>query len=905
MLAMEVHSTQKRDILDRVKTRKANANINAGTWGSHTIDAAELSDEVKDMGKGLRFSGLSDVRDVSGTSIGEEFRAALNNLGLKVQGDPTFKGTLGTFKVMDGSRETTISIPFAAQDAASESWISKKGDAEFITHLRTTPTLNKDGKLVHTVTGHNEALLDMLRSPEKIAHQAMSDKDMLKDLGRLTNGKMKDIEVLKRAIHDGAATTVLANVSQSQLLKRALKTDWLAKQNWVTATADLHKAAQSGHVAVNQYAMGLLDKQMPGARSSAIGVDAASQDLDSIKYKGATYSTMYSYPQEIAEELKAGNASRIQLPYKGKMITSANLHEVDNVTTRNQFRKILEGGLGFTLASTQTSEYTMEIRESGIIKQTEGAKSQKGLLYLDENIGARSINGVKTENLAKFRHTPTILDREMLKDVPRTGHEKAMSGIFKGEKKGVMNMFGLINPVGKEEYLGIAEEIYSGMKAFQPVQWSVSKLANGGLEDRSMVSIDYVDKAGKRIQTEKRLSEIFTDKVLRDELIESRKMNIKIGRNNILGLNTSGGEVWNNESLSSILGKDGQNVYSKGEALHMNKNDFLHTLRDNASMVTLANGKTVPRDPNAPMKFYGQIEGQTTKAAFLQSKGRGVIFGRIENEAKGLAHAAGIVPNIEMYAHKDMFAKILPQTANGQSFIQKGSPEMLQFMQESLAGHLMAYNNEAVSLKGDIASRFNKYLGKSPGTKSVNLTKELLKGDMQWSQSLGSKEALGAQIADTAAVLGAMKEHTFKAGGALKLDDTLDLKIGASQMADAWNRATSSGAEDIFTKLHNGEAVSKEAARAHAWGMVSGIVPQEIGAMTQGTGFNTMKIGFKDTHFFLDKTGILEEFAYQNTTNSTKMMSEIDLMAKSLGGDEQFKPALKAYEEHIGEKIKR
>jgi hypothetical protein len=86
--------------------------------------------------------------------------------------------------------------------------------------------------------------------------------------------------------------------------------------------------------------------------------------------------------------------------------------------------------------------------------------------------------------------------------------------------------------------------------------------------------------------------------------------------------------------------------------------------------------------------------------------------------------------------------------------------------------------------------------------------------------------------------------------------------------------------------------------------MISGVAPQEIMPMTQGTGFNTMNIGFRDLHYFLDKPGILEEFAYQNTSNSTKISAEMSLMAKSMSGDEGFNSALKAHEARIGQKIK-
>lgn len=899
MLAMERHSSERTDILTRNRDRITNDLISSTTWKKVGINHTELSESISSLGSKFRFNDLSQVTDAAGQSIGGKFTEALNKLGLEVQGTPTFKGTTGVFKVMENGRVREIEIPFAAHDVKTSAWIAKNGDAEYVAHLRADPSVHESGKgLKLHVRTHNESLLEMLQDPERIANQARSDRGFIRDFEQLSSGKIKDINKIKQIVNATSTSAILSNMSMSRLVQRSLQTDWLTDKNWVVATSDSQKAFQSGYVKIDQAGLRKLNSQLPGASSNVISAFAANQDPDKmLQYSGETSKAIFGFPQDLLDD-----PSRLTFSYGGTTITKSNVHTIDNEIIRRQYSDAFNGGLAFTLGQAQTSEYTMAIRNGSTARQVEREKSEKGLLYLNEKVGTKSINGVKASSLDNFRFTPTVMNRDIADGTNLAGYEKSVRDIFKGPKKGVVNLFGMLNPMGAEEYVSIEESIYKDMKAFQPVQWSVAKLADKGLDDKSAIEIEVWENNQKTELKNKRLTEIFEDKVLRDRLLKSDKMSIKIGKNNILGLTETGGEIWNNESANTVIGRGGQNLLKRSADLHINKNDYERMMADNADFQMMADGSLQARDANAPIKFYGQIEGKMTKAAVLNQRARGVVYGHIEDEAKQVARAAGIKAGLEWMPHIDIYKKILPQFNGKNTVMQKGSPEMLQFLQESIMGHLMAFNEDHVVLKDDMAARFNKYLGKVPKTTPINLTAEVVKG-MSWNQNIKDEAAFGEQLYDTAALLGAMKEHTYNGSGQLIIDKKFNKEEGAKGLASAWDRATSDTAKDLFNTAHSGGTVDPRLARGHAWNIVSGIMPQEIMAMTQGTGFNTMNIGFRDLHHFLDKNGILEEFAYQNTSNSTKITAEMRLMNMSLGGDEQFGKALKAYEQRIGAKI--
>jgi hypothetical protein len=837
------------------------------------------------------YSDLNEVVDASGNKIGLKFQEAL--AGMYGQAELLgFDGTIAKFNV--GSK-SPLEVPFAKLNKATGTWmVNDKGTMRASSILSDMTYTNE--KLGFTLMDYNTNLLTAFSDPNKrltYMNPNVAGKDII-EAKKLGNSQArKEMHMVNMASQKLFLDTQSASDSQRVL-------SGIKNQAEFTYINDTHHQRMIGSTVRVNYASRVAVAQNPGME----GVDAlhiTSRAMGKDPMYGGGVGAYFHAPSLIRKD--------------PTMLSVANMNGVmgfdeamqDAGSWASGFLKHAESSFGMTGSSSQIADGMFTIRPSVSTLAAERQKAQKGIFYAmkdkaikDMNLPLVTRSGVSQDAVNKLRFMPSAVDFNITPYgndgfVPQQGFAGALAEVYGVEgspKKGMLNMLTFLDTTVPDESMTINKSIFGNMNTVRPVTYNelsgvLDLKKTKGLDSRALATFKYYNK-GKEITKRLPLGALVGDRKRNEYLryvMSQQGARIDIPKGTYLGVKDPGALLTGSNALETYQ-LSPERLVTATDHLIVDGNNLLETIGSisKGKMSLAADSRALPSKMNI---------AETTWRAAISVHGEGTHAQRVATMALGDRRLA----NAEAIISHEIFNKIIPK--NG--VLQKGSTEYLQFVQNSILGHIAAYGNEDFVLGGDAAAEFSGFINGKHGS-DINLSKLWREGELTFKGALSTNpEGLSAQMRSTAGVLSSMRDMLVqgKVQPINKIDEGL-----ISRLPKHWETF-----KNVNAALKGTVKDQQRRSRAGTWPMWNGFMASEHTSLNQGAGFNSMRITMRDIPGLMTSMGdTLGEMQLYNRNNSFKMQHELSLMLSTWGNVERgdlagIEQTKKLYSDRFGANI--
>lgn len=922
----------------------------------------------------------SDITDIYGNAIGDQFKKAIEDLGFEVGDKVEFNGTTGIYKVRnpDGTA-AEVKIRFGKYDEKSASWLASTGKADFVAK-RSVMLGDEGGRLAGVMVDPNTAQLLALRDQERLGYAASKNKDYIKahSKKRLSDGNKDKIDIVEeikapRKIRD--AKTLQLAIDQIQ-----------EEQEMVSANAENEIKRMNASMPTDGFSRKKLaeDARWAGIDSDRVASAPGSVNANAARTNGKALEDLFSFGQDVREDptrLRTGGID----PKTGQFITmslddSANLMIQNGRHGEAQRAIDAKTQLGNTGSGGKVSAVAFDVYpDMAATPQAERMKSMKnprffGSIvgnnntgYIQKDIGDLAFEGLDhlSEDAVRKLRTRMLMVRPESFSV---GDIASYRDVVRAQEleRGSVNFFGVLTP-WLSDSMSVEATVSSEMMASQEVQATVKNVLTGEkAQELSQIRTFIFDESSGKLQKRAGIvADLFTDEFA-EEFLSNRKNVIRLKEGTVLGLIDQQNQVMTPGDLASSTDLDGQFLKTKAEQIITYDDYVLMRARNEREFIKdSVTGQLVAREDGRGMKFFSRLHSQTTKLALQESKGRGAVTSHktegalrtgsmsAEQLINDMLSMSGSRAESEVHYSSSLFKKTFAKVSGDTIVQQKNAaetiPTLLNLMSGQVAmsmgtgddlvvsgdaykrvlGHLTVTGDDGRKIQQGEAG-FDEIVGKYRNSRKggdLNLTHMMEGGDLAWNPKTSHADfrsgATKSQLEDLVSLFGQMRHNAVEGNpgqiirsldvsqGGLNFDQILGRQI---DLATDWKKASTnlninaSSVDDLYVKMKDSiedGTINQKALKEMTFAHFGGLNPNEIMAIAQGPGMNTIRIPVSTMGLFQNKPEILGELIKGSESDSQMIMEQLSLMTSSMGSDpKDFKNQIASYQEKFGAKVK-
>lgn len=494
--------------------------------------------------------------------------------------------------------------------------------------------------------------------------------------------------------------------------------------------------------------------------------------------------------------------------------------------------------LGWSLGQGQTGEGTFSSAGfMGISPYVDSNKSLTKPYSFTNNVAEvqfdRNPNRKVEASLAyrnKLRGQPLIWSNSV---------EEAAPHLYAGYKNNrMMNVLSILGDKNMEESIRTDPRIVDSMKIEKDFHVSMKKVVAGdGLPTESQVKVKYNIMEGGKLKSyhDKTFGELFENYDLLGKV-----HSIEGTPRTILGFGNGDGLVTNTETLKDVLGAP-ISVVKSSLNWRMDQRHIKQTLEH------------LRENPEGDFKMFAAQLEHATKTGGAIGQTRSALERATESDVKEMKRLGGkfnMLISPEQIDSPQLYDKMLTRLKGGLTMSGKNRPEMISFLQQSIAGHL-ALGQETV-LEGGMKDKFARLL-----TDPSKFDGKLNLESLQFDQRVGINSE---DISTMVKVLGKQREEFGK---------------GKVTIGDKYSYETA--AETLSKDLNSYDPTAKP------WLMWNSHVAHE-GQQAQGIGQNIYQMGLNDSMQFVPNSWV-KELGVKNLADTGQINTDVNLMLNSFKKD--------------------
>lgn len=833
----------------------------------------------------ITFKSLDDVVDAAGNNVGWRVKAALERITGQTISNPTFNGTNARFTLnQDGTG--IIDIKFGKYNSKSGTFVAHAfGTSEALPTMADVVNFDTNGFSPGLeLYDWNTGVLRNLENPDALKFLSAQEGITIDQLSKISEAKRSvSIEAM---VEKQFKYRELDDIRDVADINRAMK-----NLNRRAESIQISNHAKQGmvgsQVIVSGHSRLLLEDKHPdiaGFGKDRLGASSIGVDYIPSGHTAKSVRTLYD---TLPSNVRSG---------KSHVFVGAN-----GVLTKDSYgawHEVIERGIpyfGATGSSEQIASGNFTIRRSPYGIHAESQKSEKGLMFMMKDKTIRAMNrGLVTrygaENAERMRYLPTVFNPEItpVKMGPRPifsgapGYEGSLANTY---QYGSMNFFGVIDNASSGETIrfskGIGAKMLAGNDTSHKITGLLSLDGDISEEVRRKLEVEF-NIAGRTERAP--LSKIFYDTQFREEFRSHAGSTINIKKGQAIGTFEEALQVKSQEALRKMQ-ENPHKIVTASTDMIMDWGNV------EEAYSTFLSGLDKTKNTGMPtaMKVTGIAVDKVGKVGVLGGLTRSAMHIGLGRELTNtMLRQTGMAP--EMAMSIDLFKSIIPDIVGGKmSNPGKGSAEFLLFLQNSIAGHIMANPDTYVKLRDEALEKLRPHINFADDfvqNGSLNLTEMFRQGKLSFRGEAGTTEAFAEQLRQMAGLAGIVRNSFVKNKSA----GTTSLSI------------RSIGDKEIQLFHDQWSAYKSDQGYLPKWAWWGGITPTEYPTMSQGRGFNTMKIGTKDLPSFMNKQNILAELSLWNINDTIGSQHQIGLLANTWGKDvdiSRIEQIAKSYEGHV------